>query len=900
MTIEPPLHLPTPDEARETPFAISLRPGVTKSGKSFAFYDAYKGATTSQEYFRLHSSVPSSTKGRQNADWKHDMLKAKPPIFFFQDARLRALQRQETGFVTADNPRPTPSTCPTPPSPRSVADASWHIDATFTMADGGAEGILPKLMSGFEQTDNYRCLAAYVDSLSDAPVSAPSVTPDDAPAPKLDSDNASNRPPTRMKFHDATKRLTELYSKECADALHITDEDFAFVRSLEYLDIPKSERTVGQNCDLDELMYDNLFWHHISDGGVDEIVLLSEQEVSPDNFIFHEDKIADLHHVPHAQKPQMYSAIVKELTDLAKNGTFADIQIPHNRKPIKGKWVLKVKYRADGAYDKHKARLVAKGFLKRLGIDFFACFSPMATMTTIRIIFAVAVHLSLRIIHADIPQAFIQAKIDADIWFELPYGVEYRNPVTGTTTRILKLLKSLYGLRQAALAWSRHLHHFLTKLGFAQAAKDQCLYYTFDAQTGFVLLGTEVDDLVITGTDNNMIERLHSALVAAFDMNTWEDIRSFLGMHIDYSVESGTLEMSMTKKFDTMFDDLHPTLGEQINGNAKIPLKGEYSHILENVHKVTPLELYVKNNYASIVGSLIFIMISVRPDIALAVGRLARHMHNPTIKTAVMAVDVLNYCKRTRKHKLTYKRQGNPIEGIYRQLAETNNQLFGLATTDKKAKHPMGGFSDANHAPPADAEFRSTSGYVMFVLFCLVSWKSKLQSVTAQSTHESELIALSLACNEAVWIRDLLITIGFALCGHTIVRPRGSEPVPELDVRNDDDNIRALGKSVPEAFVDEDHDDGLKQEIEPYTIPPVVIANDNQSTNFVASNPTTSFRNRHIGSRYWQCRNYVRNQQALPTHIPTKLNVADLFTKPITEYQLFVQHCRACGIVDPE
>ena len=77
----------------------------------------------------------------------------------------------------------------------------------------------------------------------------------------------------------------------------------------------------------------------------------------------------------------MFSAVVKELTDLAKNGTFADIELPPDRKAIKSKWVLKVKFRADGAFDKNKARLVAKGFLQRLGIDFFASFSPMATMS---------------------------------------------------------------------------------------------------------------------------------------------------------------------------------------------------------------------------------------------------------------------------------------------------------------------------------------------------------------------------------------------------------------------------------------------------------------------------------------------------------------------------------------
>ena len=89
---------------------------------------------------------------------------------------------------------------------------------------------------------------------------------------------------------------------------------------------------------------------------------------------------APLSKINHAHSPPLprlgasylaVRAVVKELTDLAKNGTFADIELPPDRKAIKSKWVLKVKFRADGTFDKNKARLVAKGFLQRLGIDFF-------------------------------------------------------------------------------------------------------------------------------------------------------------------------------------------------------------------------------------------------------------------------------------------------------------------------------------------------------------------------------------------------------------------------------------------------------------------------------------------------------------------------------------------------
>ena len=83
-------------------------------------------------------------------------------------------------------------------------------------------------------------------------------------------------------------------------------------------------------------------------------------------------------------------------------------------------------------------------------------------------------------------------------------------------------------------------------------------------------------------------ERLHKALVGAFDITTWEPIQSFYGMHIEYDIEAGVLEMNMTNKIESLFNDLHPTLGQQINGNAKVPLKGgDYANVSDELHKMT-------------------------------------------------------------------------------------------------------------------------------------------------------------------------------------------------------------------------------------------------------------------------------------------------------------------------
>ena len=73
-----------------------------------------------------------------------------------------------------------------------------------------------------------------------------------------------------------------------------------------------------------------------------------------------------------------------------------------------------------------------------------------------------------------------------------------------------------------------------------------------------------------------------------------------------------------------------------------------------------------------------------------------------------------------------------------------------------------------------------------------------------------------------------------------------------------------------------------------------------EPANFAATNPTTTFRNRWIATRYYSVRNHVRNLHLLPTPVPTSLNVADLFTKAIPEFSTFDKHRRACGLIDYE
>ena len=160
---------------------------------------------------------------------------------------------------------------------------------------------------------------------------------------------------------------------------------------------------------------------HNREGAPAPSYILKPEDIQVDEFVLPalRDYVGD-------DREQMKQAVIKEMRDLCSLGTLCWEKIPDNRRAISCKVVLKLKYKADGTPDKHKGRLVARGFESKPGVDFFGTFAPMANLTTVRTLFAIAVHTigsdgkSLPIIQADIPQAFLQAEIDVPQYTMLP------------------------------------------------------------------------------------------------------------------------------------------------------------------------------------------------------------------------------------------------------------------------------------------------------------------------------------------------------------------------------------------------------------------------------------------------------------------------------------------------
>ncbi|KAL0419254.1 UNVERIFIED_CONTAM: Retrovirus-related Pol polyprotein from transposon TNT 1-94 [Sesamum radiatum] len=126
------------------------------------------------------------------------------------------------------------------------------------------------------------------------------------------------------------------------------------------------------------------------------------------------------------------------------------------------KWIFKKKLKPDGSIDKFKVRLVAKGFKQKEGIDYFDTYSPVARLTTIRVLIALASVYNLSIHQMDVKTAFLYGELKEEMYMDQPEGFVAH----GNERKVCKLVKPLYGLKQAPKQWHEKFDQTILAFGF--------------------------------------------------------------------------------------------------------------------------------------------------------------------------------------------------------------------------------------------------------------------------------------------------------------------------------------------------------------------------------------------------------------------------------------------------
>ncbi|WVZ73920.1 hypothetical protein U9M48_022171 [Paspalum notatum var. saurae] len=234
-------------------------------------------------------------------------------------------------------------------------------------------------------------------------------------------------------------------------------------------------------------------------------------------------------------------AMAEEIAALEHTGTCDLVPTPSHVRPIICKWVYKVKTRSDGSLERYKACLVAHGFQKEHGRDYDETFAPVAHMTTVCALLAVA-----SIHEWSISQLVVNAFLNGELREEPPPGYSVLEGM------VCRLRRSLYCLKQAPRAWFQRFAFVVTAAGFSVSAHDPALF-VHTSSRGRTLLLLYVDDMIIIGDDPQFIAFVKARLSEQFLMSDLGPLRYFLGIEsllnrasvTDYRTDETPMELNV-------------------------------------------------------------------------------------------------------------------------------------------------------------------------------------------------------------------------------------------------------------------------------------------------------------------------------------------------------------------
>lgn len=413
-------------------------------------------------------------------------------------------------------------------------------------------------------------------------------------------------------------------------------------------------------------------------------------------------------------------AVQEELRSLNANETWEVVPRPRDAKVISGKWIFKTKLNKNGDLERYKARLVARGFMQKQGVDFQETYAPVAKLATVRFLLAIGIQLNFYFCHMDVVTAFLYGHLEKPVFMTAPEGVDVPDGM------VLKLKRSLYGLKQSPKCWNNRFHEFVVGLGFRRSEADYCLYVRIDSR-GTVYLLLYVDDLMICGDNEVVLQELKEKLSSEFRMKDLGNVEYFMGLQIEIDRSVGKVTIGQSTFAENILARFHM----QSCNRVTTPIEPG-----TRLDRTKSLDTDVSSQYRQLIGSLMYLMLGSRPDLCFAVSYFSRFQDcaNQTHWNSLKRV--LRYLKGTSSYELVYTRNTDAI--------------------------PIRGFVDSDWANDLD-DRRSTSGYLFEVYGNTVCWTTKKQGLVAVSTTEAEYIAAASAVAEAMWFKKLFTDVQIQL-----------------------------------------------------------------------------------------------------------------------------------------
>jgi hypothetical protein len=411
------------------------------------------------------------------------------------------------------------------------------------------------------------------------------------------------------------------------------------------------------------------------------------------------------------------AACEEEMRTFKEMDVYDVVLCPKGHKVIGSKWVFRVKQGPDGSIQKYKARIIAQGFTQVKGIDFNQTFAPVAKFSSLCTVFALAAEHNLEVHQMDVKAAYLNANLEEEIYMEAPPSFDIPEG------HVLRLKKGVYGTKQGGRVWYIDFSGTLAKLGYTCTEADHAVFVRMSS--GFPnIITTYVDDMGLISESLEHINQDKEALRKHYQMTDLGEMGWILGIRVTHDHDKGTIALSQ-EKF------IRETLERYSMSDAR-PIS---TPVLanEHLHKLLSPEVNAKS-YQRALGSLMYPMLAMHPDLGYAIAALGRHAANPG---------------PDHQHAL---------ERVFRYLWATSDHQLVLGCGASGSSSLLG-YVDANWASNVN-DRKSTSGYVFMLGNSAISWSSKKQTSVALSSTEAEYIAGAHTAKKAVWLRQLLSELG--------------------------------------------------------------------------------------------------------------------------------------------
>jgi hypothetical protein len=334
----------------------------------------------------------------------------------------------------------------------------------------------------------------------------------------------------------------------------------------------------------------------------------------------------------------------------------------------------------------------------------------------------------VELVHLDVKTVFLHGDLEEDIYMTQAD----RFKVVGKENWVSKLNRSLYGLKQSPRQWYKRFDQFMIRQKYTRSQFDHCVYFLKLQDGTFIYLLLYVDDMLIACKSIVEIERLKTQLKNEFEIKDLGEAKKILGMEITRERAKGIVCLTQKQylkvvKCFGMDDNTKPTTTPLAPHFKLSPVMSPSTDEERDYMAHVP--------YANLVGSLMYAIVCMRPDISQAVSMVSRYMHDPEKRHWQAAKWILQYIMGTVDVGLKFERVDSGLDQV------------------------LVGYVDSNYVGDLDKK-RSTTGYILTLARGPVSWRSTLQTTVALSTTEAEYMVVANAIKETICLHGLIRDLG--------------------------------------------------------------------------------------------------------------------------------------------